>query len=94
MKTMSSRYTARRWREDGRNQITVEADVQTWTQMAPTCFQICILAAVLYCQPERQVSGERCNQQGEPDLVRKLQMGAADASVTALHTISQPQTLT
>lgn len=91
METMSSRYTAHRWREAGCNQITVEADVQTWTQMAPTCFQICILAAVPHCLPERQVSG--ASQEGEPDLLRKLHTGAAVTSGSALHPISQPQTL-
>lgn len=93
MKTVSSRYTTHWWREDGCNQITVEADVQTWTQMAPTYFQICILAEVPHCLPERQVSGQGYSQQGEPDLVRKLHTGAGSTSVTALHLISQPQTL-
>lgn len=39
MNPMSSRYTTHRWREDGCNQITVGADVQTWTQMSPTWLQ-------------------------------------------------------
>lgn len=75
MKTMSSRYTAHQWREDGRNQITVEADVQTWVQMAPTCFEICNLAAVPHYLPERQLKGKWYSQHGEPGLVRKLHLG-------------------
>lgn len=89
MKTMSSRYAAHQGREDGYNWITMEADVQTWAQMAPTCSEICILAAVPHCLPERQVRSKGHSQQGEPSLVRKLRSGGTVTSVTALHPISE-----
>lgn len=91
MKTRSSRYAAHQGKEDGCNQITLEADVQTWVQMAPTCFEICILAVVPHCLPERQVRGKGYSQQGEPGLARKLHFEGAGTSTTALHPISQSQ---
>lgn len=89
MKTVSSRYAAHQGREDGYNRITVEADVQTWAQMAPTCSEICILAVVPHCLPERQVRSKGYSQQGEPSLVRKLHFGGAVNSMTALHPIAE-----
>lgn len=89
MKTMSSRCAAHQGREDGYSRITVEADVQTWAQMAPTCSEICILAVVPHCLPERQGRSKGYSQQGEPSLVRKLHSGGAVTPVTAFHPISE-----